>query len=283
MIRFAAMGTTVAYQLVGVSPGAARAAAQSAAQSLIEQIESQLSRFRPDSDVSRLNRAAGTWTPVGDHTLAVLGAATELRQSTSGLFNPLAGALPLPGQPPTEPAAGSLQLDIAAGQARLDGPIDLGGIGKGYAADQLIQLARELGASAALASVGVSSISVFGERPSGGPWRIGLRAPGQPAKVSFGTMALDSGALATSGLDEQGQHIRDPRSGQAAQSEVAQATVTAASGMVAEAYSTALMVGGVPLAARLCGPGQAGCVLVTAESVLVSSNLRESFAAGAHS
>jgi thiamine biosynthesis lipoprotein len=277
VIRFPAMGTTVAFQAVGVPP----AAAEAAARDLVEQIEAQLSRFRPDSDISRLSRSAGAWIPVGEHTLAVLTAAIELRSATEGLFDPTAGAGPAPQ--PRPGAAGSpglVEVDLAAGRARVDRPVDLGAIGKGYAADQLIELARGLGAVAGFASVGVSSVSVFGRRPAGGPWRIGLRSPGEGANVSFGTINLTEGALATSGFDQQGRHIRDPRTGRPAHSEVLQVTVTAATGLVAEAYSTAIAVGGVSLAARLCEPSEAGCVLVTAESVLVSANLRAAFTPG---
>ncbi|MDR1117866.1 MAG: FAD:protein FMN transferase [Bifidobacteriaceae bacterium] len=307
------MGTlveaTARFPAAAPAPSAARL--DSALRSLIGEVEGQLSRFLPDSDVARLARAAGAWTPVGEHTLAVLGAALAAREATEGLFDPA-------------PPGRDLGLMAGSAQARVEPPggLDFGAIGKGYAADQALRLCLALGAEAALVAVGVSSISFHA--PDGRrPWRIGVRAPGGGRREALGVLSLVTGAVATSSLDEQPGHIWDPRQEApssradeavgreapdsfclatstlrdgaarricqlssaavpAAAVDMAQATVVAPDGMTAEACSTALMLGGIPLAARLTDRlPDAAAVLVTTETVLVSAALRDAFTPGA--
>jgi thiamine biosynthesis lipoprotein len=161
------------------------------------------------------------------------------------------------------------------------GGLDLGAIGKGYAADQVIRLCLESGAEAAMVAVGVSSIAVAA--PAGQcPWRLGVRSPGSGPNEALGVLEVRSGAVAASSMDEQPGHVADPRTGRPAASDVRQATVAAPDGMVAEACATALLVGGTALAARLAGRlPEAACVLVTDAAVLVSPALRQAFHPGA--
>jgi thiamine biosynthesis lipoprotein len=241
---------------------------------LVEEIEAQLSRFRPDSDISRLNREPSRWLEVGAHTAAVLRAAVELRDLTGGLFDPAmpGRAIEVEGQ-----AGGPARARLGpVRRARPDGigrnwelgpsGIDLGGIGKGYAADTCLELCRRHGTESALVMVGVSSLAGAGERPGGGPWRIGLRSPGAGPDQSFGLVELAGGGLATSGLDEQRAHIIDPRNGRPADSGLLQATVLAPTAIAAEAYSTALKVGGTAPAAAW----PIDSILVTDTAIVVS-------------
>ena len=157
--------------------------------------------------------------------------------------------------------------------------LDLGGIAKGYTADACRDLAVSMGARGVLVSVGTSSVSVFGTRADGSPWRAGLRDPnGAPTAVS-GVVELpvgDMASLSTSGdnLGPMGRvragaapdpvsdpharetsretpggggrifdhHIIDPRTGYPAHAGVRQVSVVASSGVLAEALSTALLV-----------------------------------------
>jgi thiamine biosynthesis lipoprotein len=287
------MGTLVTLKF----GGAAADSLAGEARTLIEEIEAQLSRFRPDSDVSRLSRRPGEWLAVGAHTALVLAEAARLREATEGLFDP---ALPgrglevrhaggengqaRAGHVPGQAAEARLAVEVLnrgregrAGKGR-DGivgvggvtGIDLGGIGKGYAAEACLALCRRRGADSALVGVGVSSFAAMGERAGGGPWRIGLRSPGGGPNDALGVLELAGGALATSGVDEQAGHILDPTTGRSADSGILQATVLAATGMEAEAYSTALMVGGVAAAARW----PVASVTVTADAVLASPSAR---------
>ncbi|MDR2378316.1 MAG: FAD:protein FMN transferase, partial [Bifidobacteriaceae bacterium] len=210
---FPAMGTLVKVIFGGpmaATPGRRRQIAADLRQ-LIEQIEAELSIFRPDSDIARLNRQAGGWVAVGSHTAAALRAAARLRRATDGLFDPAMpgralAVRPIDPAPPDQAAAHSADQAAAhSAEARLGpagafGPaggragegqsrplgIDLGGIGKGYAADAALALCRRAGATSALVAVGASSIAAAGQRPAGGPWRVALRSPGGGRDQAFG-------------------------------------------------------------------------------------------------
>ena len=98
------------------------------------------------------------------------------------------------------------RVSVTDGRGHRDGVpcprLDLGGIAKGYTADACRDLAVSMGARGVLVSVGTSSVSVFGTRADGSPWRAGLRDPnGAPTAVS-GVIELpvgDMASLSTSG------------------------------------------------------------------------------------
>lgn len=128
--------------------------------------------------------------------------------------------------------------------------LDLGGIAKGVTADRVRDLVTQAGAEGVLVSVGTSSIAVHGSRRDGSAWRVGLRDPEGPEYSWSLRVDLAEGSLSTSGVVSPGKgssfvpHILDPRSGRFASSQVRQATVMCASGVMAEALSTALVVAG---------------------------------------
>jgi thiamine biosynthesis lipoprotein len=306
-VEFPAMGTlaqvTARFPDPLPAPDADRLAAR--IRSLLSGVEEQLSRFRPDSDTTRLGEAAGAWTRVGEHTAAVLRAALAAREFTEGLFDPaprgrsfavrpMAQLPPASSAQPTPPRAEAAASQPGAGspaisrnaaappfEARLEPPggIDFGAIGKGYAADLVLDLIRAAGAEAALVAVGVSSIAAWAA-PAAAAWRIGVRSPAGASNEALGVLSLRTGAVATSSTNEQPGHLVDPRTGQTASCDVTQATVVARCGTAAEACSTALMVGGTALAARLAERRpDAAVVLVTDAAVLVSPALRGVFAA----
>jgi len=138
--------------------------------------------------------------------------------------------------------------------------VDLGGIAKGYTADRVRDLCAARGAHAALVSIGSSSIAVLGERPGGGPWRVGLRdVDGGPAD-RVGAVSLPDGSLSTSGdyersVEQDGRrvhHVLDPRTGRPSESDLRAVTVLAADGAVAEAWSTAMLVRGLAWSSAAC-------------------------------
>jgi thiamine biosynthesis lipoprotein len=149
-------------------------------------------------------------------------------------------------------------LDALNRSVRFDRPgmeLNFGGIGKGYVLDRMGALARRRGVRHALLSAGTSSIVAIGGRADG--WTIDLRpllAQGRVARLS-----LRDGAVGTSGAGEQFfeaggvryGHVLDPRTGAPA-SGVLCASVIASSGAVADALSTAFLVGGPDLAERYC-------------------------------
>ncbi|GAA2181291.1 hypothetical protein GCM10009785_15590 [Brooklawnia cerclae] len=224
-------------------------------------IERRLTRFRDDSEITGLSTS---WSEVSDDTAAVLAASEALRAQTNGHFTALLGrqtraweqvaAGSRPGVPGSSAAAGRIEVD--GNRARLVAApprsVDLGAIAKGYAADQLRDLAVGLGAEDVLIGLGGSSIAVAGE-----PAAIGLASPWQGWET-FGTLTLASGSLSVSadpGTPIQGgrrrSHVLDPATGAPAVTDLCAAVVCGADGMACEAFSTAYLAMGLDAAMRL--------------------------------
>jgi thiamine biosynthesis lipoprotein len=271
---FRAVGTTCS-AAVTAAPGDARLArrALAAAQAEVAACEAALSRFDPSSDLSRLNAAAGAWTSVDPRLLEALGLAVRAREETSGRFDPT--VLPAlvaagydrsfeqldarPARPLAQWRAGAaIELDERAGRARLEpgSAVDLGGIGKGYAAARALDAMRDAWPMlpGALVDLG-GDLALWGEPPERGPWRIAVtdpRRPGEPA----GTLLLRSGGVATSGRDVRRfgpngtlHHLIDPATGVPAEPGPLAVTVVAPDPARAEAYATALAIAGLADAA----------------------------------
>ncbi len=224
-----------------------------------DEIDHRLTRFRDDSEICRLS---DSWRPVSADAAAVLGAAAGLQDATSGYFTPLLGVQArawdqlatgfLVAVPEVTGAAGRVEVAVCAlgARARLVdaavGSVDLGAIAKGYAADQLRDLAVALGASDVLMSLGGSSMAV-----AGAPATIGLASPWQ-GRESFGTLQLASGSLSVSAdpgttihPGRQRSHVLDPATGAPAMTDLSQVVVCGPDGMVCEAFSTAFLAMGL--------------------------------------
>jgi thiamine biosynthesis lipoprotein len=232
-----------------------------------EEWEQQLSRFRVDSALSQLNAAAGRPVVVPPALWQVLGVALDAARLSDGLVQPaLLTALEAAGydrsfdqigrQGTAERAPAraadwqSITIDRRSATVSLPGGmrIDLGGIAKGWAADQAAQ--RLAATGPALIDAG-GDIAASGPMADGSPWPIAIANPFAPEE-SLGLLLLVRGAIATSGRDyrrwvrggvEQ-HHIIDPRTGQPAQTDVLSATIVGPDGPSAEmAAKVALILG----------------------------------------
>lgn len=200
------MGTVVKIVLFADDDESAKAAARAAFDE-IASIDAEMSAYKPDSAVSRLN--AGEKTDPPPRLAEVLEAADRFRALSNGAFD-----------------------------VRYAGPVNLGGIAKGYAADR------------ALAACGIARafVDAGGDLALGdGPWRI--------AGPEF-TLDVEGVGVATSGTSERGLHIVDPKTGKPVEGVVA-VTVIAPDGMTADALATAIFVlgadRGIALAESLDG------------------------------
>jgi thiamine biosynthesis lipoprotein len=245
------------------------------------ELDATLSSYKPGSDISRINRAAGASpVPVAASTREMLEITSRYVDLTGGAFDPTlaplirlwgfsGGGKPegLPGEEAIAAALRSVGYDhlvLANGTAYLDRPgmaVDLGGIAKGYAVDVAYRRLEELGAADAMVDLG-GNIRCRGLARGEKPWSVGVRNPFARERI-LGTLLLTGGmAVATSGNYEQffvigGEryaHIIDPRSGYPVQG-MAGVTVISKSAVEADAMSTALFVLGPrrsrPLLARL--------------------------------
>ncbi len=291
-----------------------------ASEDLIRDLESKLSRTEEESEVSRLNAAGGQPVEVGPELAALLTAAEKYRADTHGAFDitvaPVvsawgftAGAFRVPAQEEleallervdgsavqvTEDGAGGYSAALAPGQS-----VDLGGIAKGYAADQLVDLFREYQVPRAMAQLG-GNVLAWGDRPDGTPWRVGVQDPARPDEQNAfaGILNLKNAFAVTSGgyqryFEEGGKryhHIIDPATGYPADSDLTSVTVVAdctyddCMGALCDAFSTAFFIMGEKEALDGWREWQEGppsffdLVLITEDGrVVVTQGLAESF------
>lgn len=262
------MGSHFELRVAAGTPGGANLV--QAALDLIDALELQMTVYRDDSEISRINATAhlGPVT-VEPRLFRLLRFAVELSGATGGAYDVAAGSLSEawgfvrgPRRVPTPEAlaeardrAGShhLRLDPDRRTVAFDRPgvtINLGSIGKGYALDRVGELVRSYWwPTSGLVHGGRSSLLAIGSPPDqfGGRWRIAVRNPVDPAEP-LGVLHLRDRAVGMSGdafqrFEAGGRtygHIIDPRSGEPPAGGPASVTVLAPTAAEADALSTAL-------------------------------------------
>lgn len=254
-----AMGT-----LVQITAEAERPALE-AAFAEIERLEALLSEWRAESEISRLNRAAGgAFLRVSPETEEVLRLSRDFAQETRGAFDPtvlplvrLYGFLGGPERVP-EPAeveaalakVGWRAIEVEKGRARLaraGAEIGLGAIAKGYIADRALAVLLGQGARRALVNAG-GDIACFSRAGPG--FSIEIEEPGKPG-APLAELRVRSGGIATSAATyrsferggERYHHVIDPHTGRPARGNRS-ATAVAPTAARADALATAFLVQG---------------------------------------
>lgn len=217
----------------------------------VRRIGARLTRFSPDSELSRFNAAPGQWMEISPELEAMLRASLRAFEWSGGLVNvavlpsmigigytsPMSDARPTTATFAASPLPSLPDvLGVRAGAARLEpgAGIDLGGIAKGWMADRL----RDSLGPNALANLG-GDLSTGGSGPAGDGWPVGL--------AGVTVLLRDQGA-ATSSVRKrrwgEHHHLIDPRTGGPAKTGLAEVSVVASSGLEAEVVAkTALLVG----------------------------------------
>lgn len=241
-------------------------------QAAVDQVDAEMSTWRPDSDLERLNAApVGAWVPVPPSLLTVLAAALEIGRLSDGAFDigvgDLVRAFGFGGGSRTpdsariadlldRPAIASvrtLQLDVPGSRARKLAPvtIDLSGIAKGFGVDELARVLTATGIGSWLVGID-GEMRAAGTKPDGQPFAVAHEKPVPGAREILGVLALSDAAVATSGNYRHQQringhmvsHTMDPASGAPLNNDLASVTVLAGTAMEADAWATALMVRG---------------------------------------
>jgi thiamine biosynthesis lipoprotein len=234
----------------------------SAAVDRLHDLDERWSRFRPDSEVSRLNDRTGSPQRVSAETALLVGLAQEGWRRTSGRFDPtllqaleaagytdrLPGDGPVTVRPPPDhdrQLCGRIALDRRAGTVCLPAGagFDPGGIGKGLAADLVTADLAATGATGACVNVG-GDLRVWGHGPHATQWRVAI--PAWDDQV----LAVGPSAVATSGTTRRawtvaGQrlhHLIDPVTRRPAATRIATATVIAPAAWLAEVYALAALL-----------------------------------------
>ena len=238
----------------------------------VEQVDAQMSPWKPDSDLVRLNRApVGEWVDLPAEILEVLDCALDVQSLSAGAFDPCVGALvdawgfgAVRDAPDAQAiraarqsvplaASGRLELDRPAGRARKHASLqlDLCGIAKGYAVDRMAKVLQQHGVRHALAALD-GELRAVGAQASGTPWAVALERPETGRRAVHGVIELEDLAVATSGDyrhyldvgDARIAHTMDARRCAPVNNAVASVTVLARTCMLADAWATALLVAG---------------------------------------
>ena len=249
----------------------------------VEGDEARWSRFRAASEVSALNRHAGSWQEVSPETVELLGACAEWTERTGGIFQPLVGAaLSASGYdrslaerapytattPRPAPLTARITLDAAAGRALIPAgaALDLGGIGKSWIAGRLAVRARHLSPDPAiLIDAGGDLVAAAGAH------LVGVEdgaagGPGEDAGAGVRLCLRAGDAVATSGYrhrrwtngdGRERHHLIDPRTGESGP--LTQATVLAGDAVTADVTAKVLalcpeLLAACPHPARLITP-----------------------------
>lgn len=292
-VTFLAMDTAMTLS----APGA-DAALMEKCVARVRELEGLFSVTNPESEISRLNREG--CAALSEDSLEITDFALKMCADTGGALNiamyPVArlwgfttGEYRVPGD--AEIAAllentdyRAIALEDGTARAPEGVMIDLGSVAKGYASDALAEILRENGVETALLDLG-GNIYCLGAKADGSPWRVGIRSP--IGEGYCGALEVVDSAVVTSGNYERYfemdgvryGHIFDPETGRPAESGMLSVTVTAESGALCDALSTALYVMGPERAAEyLRGRDDVEAVLATEDGRLViTQGLRERF------
>jgi thiamine biosynthesis lipoprotein len=299
---YAAMGTELKFSAWTSDEDGADAAFEAAFKE-IDRLEGLLSNWKKDSEVERLNAAAGKRpVPAGPELREVLDAARQTSEWTQGKFDVTFGVLSGLWKfdyqnkdntiPPRSEIVRRLNLinyrdlivDNRAGTAflRREGMVvNLGGIGKGYAVDRARDILRHRGLRDFMIQFGGDMYVAGLEKDH--PWRLGIQDPRGPANRFFATVDLSDSTFSTSGdyarfFIKEGRryhHIIDPATGEPAAG-CRSVTIMASSATVADGLDTGVFLlgpeAGMALIERL--PGVEGVIVSGKNEVLVSKGLK---------
>jgi thiamine biosynthesis lipoprotein len=268
------MGGTWSVKLPQLLPAISKSQLETEIGQLLDRLDGQMSLYRPESDLCKFNRYRGAeWFNVPTDLVEVVAESLRVSEQTGGAFDitvaPLVnlwgfGPAHLGGQHGKTPD----KTDIATARAhvgyrrlecRLNPPalrksdpelsIDLGGIGKGFAADKVSAYLDRLGARDYLVAIG-GELRARGSSSGSGGWRVGIETPTPDTRRIFRQIDLRNASLSTSGdyrnffeIDgHRFSHEIDPHTGRPVEHGPASVSIVHASGTYADAMATALMV-----------------------------------------
>lgn len=240
--------------------------ARVALQAAVDEVDAQMSCWKADTDLMRLNRSpVGEGVPVPAMLEAVLRLGIAVGRASGGAFDMAVGdAVSAWGFGPSEAMQDSIRaamsvrrvlaheaLEVGDGKVtkRAAVTLDLNGIAKGFGVDRLAETLARLGVTDALVGID-GEMRAMGTRPDGESWNVAIEAPDRDRRAPHSILALTDCAVATSGdyrhfVEVRGRrlsHTFDPLRGAPLLESPASVTVVAPSCAAADAWATALMV-----------------------------------------
>jgi thiamine biosynthesis lipoprotein len=268
-IEGATMGTTYKVVAVDHDNKLDESAVKIAINGALDQVNKSMSNWDDSSEISRLNaNGTGIAADMSQELTQVMQAAVDVNTASEGRFDttigPLielwgfgaTGAQAMPSEDQIELARAKSghanTMRLGAGQlekTRADAQIYLAGIGKGYGADHVGRALKGVGGSDYMGEIG-GDLYASGRNPDGLPWQIGIEAPNTTDRGILGVVGVSGMGLASSGdyrnyFEQDGQrfsHLIDPATGRPVAHKTASATVLADNAMLADAWSTAMLI-----------------------------------------
>jgi len=234
----------------------------------LHEIDETFSVTIDSSEISAINKAAGERSvSVSPDTAYVVRSALSYAELTGGAFDPTVGPLVKIWGINTDHARVPAQSEIDAVLPLIDWrdvsvtddntvmlkrrgmALDLGGIVKGYAADELTKILKAQKVRRAIVDLG-GNIFVYGKKKDGSPWRVGIKDPNDPEGVPAIVLNVANSTIVTSGVYERFftengvryHHILDVKTGYPAASGLLSSTIVCESSMAADALSTSVFV-----------------------------------------
>lgn len=271
----------------------------------LREIDSEFNVNLEFSDVSRINAASGKKSvEVSNDVVFVLKKSLETSVATNGKFDPTIGPIVKLWGINTERAGVPESADLEKAKKLVDYrkvqideamktvfltdvgmSLDLGGIAKGFAADEIAGICRQKGIKRAVIDLG-GNIYIYGRKKDKSQWKIGVKNPFDPDKKPALVVSIDAGTVVTSGTYERFfesdgkkyHHIFDVSTGCPVQNGLVSATVVSGSSIEADAMSTSLFALGIDEAKKFLKENpELGVIFIDEKkNVYVSENIAES-------
>lgn len=235
------------------------------------ELENTLSNTIESSEVSQINSAGGKWVTVGKDTLKVVKAGVKYGELSDGDFDitigSVSGLWDFQSENPVVPEQSKItealkhvnykNIQFNGNKIRIIDPeakLDLGGIAKGYVADELTTLLEKEGVTSAVINLG-GNISTIGSKPDGSPFIIGIEKPYTDRTEIIGTTTADNQTVVTSGIYERQfqkdgkiyHHVLSSKTGYPVETQLEAVSLVAKKGrsMDIDAMSTICLMKGV--------------------------------------
>lgn len=263
-----------------------------------EYFENILSRTIDGSDVDKVNKAGGQPVQVNEETADVISKALEYSKVSDGLFDITIGAVSslwdfVEGVKPDDADIKKAIEHVDWHCVQVDGDtitltdpeakIDLGGIAKGYIADDLKRMLAEAGVESGLINLG-GNVVVHGSKPDGSPWKVGVQDPNGQRDDVIASIEVSDASVVTSGLYERQftkdgvtyYHILDPKTGYPVKTDLLSSSIVSESSTDGDAYATILFLMGHDKAIQLLNEteGLEGLVVDDDDKVTTSKNAK---------
>lgn len=270
--------------------------------SYIYSLDSMISRYNEKSYIAMINSNAGiSPVTVPDEVYGLVKVSLEMAKETDGLFNPAIGPLSSLWGFGTEDARVPSSDEIESVLPLLDWrkiklsdddnsvflenegmAIDLGAVGKGWAADMIDSYLDELCVEHALVNLG-GNVLLHGGKADGSAWRVGIRDP-ENLSSSYASVAIEDGTVITSGgyqryIEKDGEvyhHILNPETGYPFQTDILSATVIGDSGTLSDMLSTVIFASGSGKAEEIADKHDVSIILKLTDGSVINTYSHDS-------